>query len=171
MMKEQLHSELTWFFKFTFVPIFLGITFLILATALRNPSSFTFFGARGALSRPQLIAFFSVFAIVGAAVGYRTCAPLKAVWLTDSHLIISNFRQRFRVPLELLDDVYVAGKSGQPLVRLVFKVETPFGKRIPFLAPESVSRTGAPNVVERISAAQRRAGQPANEADMRGTGS
>lgn len=121
MMKEQLHSELTWFFKFAFVPIFLGITFLILATALRNPSSFTFFGARGALSRPQLIAFFAVFAFVGAALGYRTCAPLKAVWL-------------------------------------VFKVETPFGKRISFLAPESVSRTGSPNVVERISAAQQRAG-------------
>jgi hypothetical protein len=122
--KEDLSSDWTYIYKFIF-PIFwiggFGIGTISMWSSPNNgiPLSdrFTFLAAW----------------LLGSAYIYWTCIRLKAVWIDDNFLYISNTRKRCQVPLAQITKVTEWRWDNAHPVTVHFAQPTEFGASIVFM--------------------------------------
>ncbi len=127
---KLLSSSLTPLMKFVF-PFFFGFIYLIATVAI---ASVAFSGeGDGNTIFTILISFLFVLA-VGIWALWRFCIHLKKVSLTNTHLVVSNYRQTIQIPLSEMENVGQFLWINPPLITIHLKSPSKFGKKIEFVA-------------------------------------
>ena len=130
-MKRKLSSNLTPIYKFVFpAPWFLCGIYVLSGYARSWADSTT----------QHLMGVF-LFWLFGGTLFYLSFGRLKAVYIEDEWLYVSNFLKSVRIPLKSVKSVDGSSiwTSKIRKVFLTFDYKTPFGKRIEFAPAASTT--------------------------------
>jgi hypothetical protein len=123
LVKENFSSSLTVLYKFVLPAVWpagFGLATLALFSDPRAPTMRWGFAAGW---------------LLGTALLWCFCAPLKYVEVDGATLVISNFWRQIRVPLHEVESVWQSESMRPPLMRITFKQRTPFGRSVRFMPP------------------------------------
>jgi len=137
---ETISSSLTFLYKFVFTTLWSGG--FALGTAAM------FFG-----SIPEMHEMrwqFGTAWVVGTALIWWICVPLKRVELNGTTLIISNYRDEIAVQARDIAQVRQNRLINLRPITLTFKQETPFGKSVTFMPRVSFRLFSEDDIVGRL---------------------
>jgi hypothetical protein len=119
-MVERLSSLQTFFCKFIFPPLWIGVFGL---GAMKS--------GLGPIPRawPAMIAAW----IVGSGFIYWSCVRLKRVTIDDQFLYVSNYLQQIAIPFSFIGDVTDNRWLNNHPITIQFKLPTEFGDKIVFM--------------------------------------
>lgn len=128
-MRRQLSSKSTFWIKCIFPP------FWICGFAATTVGLFTgvFHDANGNPPPPQEGWIFLAATVLGSVILYVLCMRLKAVWLEDGMLCVSNFLHSQRIPLAEIESVRNLWGIHPESIVIRFAQRTRFGKSIRFM--------------------------------------
>jgi hypothetical protein len=137
---ETISSRLTFIYKFIFTTVWsagIGVaTVEMLASELPVSS--------------ELRWLFAATWILGTALIWLTCAPLKRVQTDGVTLLISNYRDEIAVPVSEIATVTQNQWINLRPVTITFENETPFGRAITFMPHTSFRMFSEDEIVLRL---------------------
>jgi hypothetical protein len=95
--------------------------------------SSAFHGSNGDPPPPELKWIFLAVWIIGTAVWYRCCIPLKRVSINGGDLIISNYARQVRVPLRRIRRISEGRFQNPRSIKLAFDEDFGFGASVSFM--------------------------------------
>jgi len=128
-MRKAISSPFTFFFKFVSPALWISIGLIALFNAVREPNLST-------EKRISIMLFLVVWTGVPTLINYWNNFPLKRVYLSESALYVSNYRQEIRVPISSIHEVHSSGSWFTswrwPSYRVIITLKEPseFGNRI-----------------------------------------
>jgi hypothetical protein len=131
MPGRELSSAWTFFYKFVFPTLWIGVFALIALLMFVVPDSFKGDGGGGQLRDMRWI--FAGATVVGGGFIYWACMRLKKVSLNADVFVISNYRSRIDVPLRDVEGVSGSLFMSPELIWLRFRRPTPMGIQIVFM--------------------------------------
>jgi hypothetical protein len=133
-MRQLLSSRWTFVSKYVFPAIWIpGFGIGVVVTFL-NPRTVLYNGVKGAA--PEYIGFVFLGAwLIGSAFILYFTAPLKLVSIEGEDLVVSNYRQEWRVPLASISHVTQNRWLNLRPIAIHFREETPFGRTAVFMPP------------------------------------
>ncbi len=123
MVKKTLSSIGTFFFKYGFTTIWIGLSVLFAFVDFRSNRD----------NRELDFTFFFIISIIVTPFLLLTFGSLKKVTLDGSELVISNYLKKIRVPLSQVENVWESSFLRPKLISITFKAPTAFGRKIRFL--------------------------------------
>ncbi len=125
---EDLSSKLTFFYKFVFPTMWIGMFALGTLLMFVAPDSF-----EGDGDLREMRWLFLGATLVGTTFIYWACMRVKRVSLANREFVISNYRQTIRVPIRDVERVSSSVLMNPKLIWLHFRRPTEFGSRIVFM--------------------------------------
>lgn len=125
---EDLTSKLTFFYKFVFPTLWIGMFALGTLLMFIAPGSVE---TRGDIREVRWL--FLGATAVGAAFFYWACMRIKRVSLANGEFVISNYRRTIRVPIRDVERVSSSILMSPELIWLHLRRPTEFGSRIVFM--------------------------------------
>src|SRR5262245_43616150 len=125
---RELSSKWTFFYKFVFPTIWIGMFALAPLMMFIDPDRFE---GKGDVREARW--FFVGATVVGGAFLYWFCMRLKKVSLDGHMLVISNYLRRMEVPLRDVEAVSGSLFTSPELVWLRFRHPTAMGTKIVFM--------------------------------------
>jgi hypothetical protein len=106
------------------ISVFGFVTFWLFSSA--------FHGSGGGPPPPVKWIFLVVW-VIGTAVWYRCCIPLKRVSMNGGELIVSNYAREIRVPLRRIRRISESRFQNPRSIKLAFDEDLGFGASIVFI--------------------------------------
>ena len=125
---EELSSRLTFFYKFVFPTLWIGVFALVTLLMFVAPEA-----SRSKEDVREIRWLFLAVTVVGAALFYWACMRIKRVFLDRRELVISNYRRTIRVPLRDVERVSASLLMSPELIWLHLRRPTELGSRIVFM--------------------------------------
>ncbi|MDR6841196.1 hypothetical protein [Pseudoxanthomonas sacheonensis] len=120
MESDRLSSSTTYLWKYLYAPFWILLPICVTIAFVGQGETKAWFGTLGAL-------FCVVFA-------YCKFGKVRHVDLQDEHFLISDLGRRYEVPVSQLQRVDGGSWIHPDTVKLYFKDDTGFGKRVDFVA-------------------------------------
>lgn len=124
---RTLSSEWTFFYKFVFPVLWIGVLAYIMLPMFATPGSFH-------LTANFRFVILLTIAVFACGLWFSISIRLKKVALRDGLLLISDFRKQVEIPLRDIERVSGSILMNPELVWLRLKSPTEFGSKIVFMA-------------------------------------
>ncbi len=131
-MNKDLNSAWTFFFKYPFPILWIGLFGYGTLQLLLHPEEVVFNGVKGGAT-PAHRALLLIIYGLGSWFLLRLAIPLKRVQLDGKKLLVSNYIVEREIPINQVAEVRQNRWLNLRPVIITFRTSTPFGNRIAFI--------------------------------------